>query len=389
MNAIIKKFKRAKFFLQFKCFKKEHLLVGKLQITPNSKNPEGEMLAGKELKFNSVQGYFFDPTNRLSIAYNSLKLHYKFRISSNGIILRLKVAGISSAFKNLNGERITVSLDKNKEVQKGYFESVIIFFLMIILSFFILWRYINKLKVLNLKATKRNAELEKVLTALEQSQGANTRMMKIVAHDLRSPMAAAISIIGVLKNPKLPPEDQELLDLLNTSIIHSLEMIDDVLNINVGPESLKKESIELQTIVGYCVKMLSFKASDKSQQLTFFAVDALVRVDKEKIWRVVNNIIINAIKFSTVGSEIKIGMYKTEKEVVIKIQDQGIGIPYHLKEKIFNMSTDAKRQGTLGEHSFGLGLAISKQLVLAHGGRIWVESEAGKGSIFFVALPMD
>jgi signal transduction histidine kinase len=74
---------------------------------------------------------------------------------------------------------------------------------------------------------------------------------------------------------------------------------------------------------------------------------------------------------------------------VIKIKDHGIGIPLDLREKIFNIFTDAKRKGTSGEHSFGLGLAISKQIIEAHGGRIWLESEVDKGSTFFVSLPMD
>jgi len=75
--------------------------------------------------------------------------------------------------------------------------------------------------------------------------------------------------------------------------------------------------------------------------------------------------------------------------VRISVKDHGIGIPPEMKDKIFDMFTEAKRSGTAGEQSFGLGLAISKQIVEAHGGRIWFESRQGKGTTFFIDLPIE
>ena len=73
---------------------------------------------------------------------------------------------------------------------------------------------------------------------------------------------------------------------------------------------------------------------------------------------------------------------------MIEVEDHGIGIPIEMEDKIFDMYTEAKRTGTAGEQPFGLGLAISKQIVEAHGGKIWFDSKPGNGTTFFVELPI-
>jgi len=103
--------------------------------------------------------------------------------------------------------------------------------------------------------------------------------------------------------------------------------------------------------------------------------------------RVLSNLISNAIKFSPRGATIYVSIADCKKEVEIAVKDDGIGVPEKMQEEIFNMFTEAKRPGTAGEKSFGLGLSISKQIVEHHQGSIWVESETGKGSTFYVRLP--
>ncbi|HEY9197579.1 MAG TPA: ATP-binding protein [Mucilaginibacter sp.] len=76
------------------------------------------------------------------------------------------------------------------------------------------------------------------------------------------------------------------------------------------------------------------------------------------------------------------------RHVLISVEDHGIGIPDEMKDKIFDMFTQAKRSGTAGEQAFGLGLAISKQIIEAHSGRIWFESLPGNGTTFYVELPV-
>ncbi len=114
----------------------------------------------------------------------------------------------------------------------------------------------------------------------------------------------------------------------------------------------------------------------------------MIPVNREKLWRVVSNLIANAIKFSPTGAIIRVSLQEETDHVRITVEDHGIGIPQEIGSKIFDMFTEAKRVGTGGEESFGLGLAIAKQIVDAHGGKIWFDSKPGNGTTFFVELPL-
>ena len=252
----------------------------------------------------------------------------------------------------------------------------------------VIWYSRKRLKSFYKKIQTQNADMQKTLSALEQSQEENTRMMKIVAHDLRSPMAATVSITSLLlRNDYLLPEDKEMLMLMKTSSLHSLEMISDLLNVNITTEGLKKEPEEMHTLLRYCVELLKFRAEEKAQNILLAAEDMVANVNREKIWRVFSNLIVNAIKFSPKGSDIELALLDQGDSIQIQVADHGIGIPEEVKDKIFDMFTDARRPGTSGEHSFGLGLAISRQIVEAHGGKIWFRSVAAEGTTFYVVLP--
>jgi len=269
-----------------------------------------------------------------------------------------------------------------------YIIAVVLLSLTLFFIIVAIWYSRKRLKSFNRKIQTQNFDMQKTLSALQQSQEENTRMMKIVAHDLRSPVAATVSITALLlENDYLLPKDKEMLTLMKTSNLQSLEMINDLLNVNVTAEGLKKEPVEMHTLLRYCVDLLKYKAAEKEQTILLTAEDILVHVNREKIWRVVSNLIVNAIKFSAKASNIELDLLDQGDSIQIKVTDHGIGIPEAVKDKIFDMYTDARRQGTSGEHSFGLGLAISRQIVEAHGGKIWFDSLPGEGTTFYVELP--
>jgi len=236
---------------------------------------------------------------------------------------------------------------------------------------------------------KSNKQMQRTLSALEQSQSENTRMMQIVAHDLRNPIGGMYSLASVmLENESLTDEERMMLELIKTSGQNSLEMVSDLLQVNTRTEQLKKEPIDLKATLNYCVDLLRHKAEAKGQQLKLQTIPVTVSASREKLWRVVSNLIANAIKFSPTGAVIQVSLYKVNDRVRISVEDHGIGIPEEMRNKIFDMYTEAKRPGTAGEQPFGLGLAISKQIVEAHGGSIWFDSTPGEGTTFFVELPV-
>src|SRR6202000_1728916 len=120
------------------------------------------------------------------------------------------------------------------------------------------------------------------------------------------------------------------------------------------------------------------RADEKQQQIHLTtAGPVMVQINREKIWRVFNNLLVNAIKFSNVNAAIDVKMTKLNGEVQIAFSDTGVGIPEKLQPHIFELFTSAKRRGTQGEKSFGLGLHTSKQIIEANHGKIWFTSEEG------------
>jgi len=248
---------------------------------------------------------------------------------------------------------------------------------------------VAELTRLNTKISEQNKQMEQALSALEQSQADNSRMMKIVAHDLRNPIGA-IKMAASLINRKAAdwPETSQVLDIITRSADSSLQLVSEILQGSAIVGELKKDTVDLSAMLQYCADLLAHKAVDKGQQIKLTTEPLMLAGSREKLWRVVSNLMANAIKFSPEGAVIEVSLENRGQYARIAVRDHGIGIPEGMKDKLFDLFTEAKRPGTAGEQSFGMGLAISRQIVEAHDGRIWLESQPGQGTTFFVELPL-
>ncbi|WP_184550495.1 sensor histidine kinase [Mucilaginibacter sp. FT3.2] len=251
------------------------------------------------------------------------------------------------------------------------------------------WFYLRKIKN-NTKSLRLQFEkTEATANALDAANKEYVRLMKLVAHDLRNPIGAVSAIASIIIGKEQPEDLHELVLLIETASKSSLGLINELLKTDFGQQEVVKEEIFLEEILRPCVELLKFKADDKGQRLIYHNEQQLkVEVDKEKMWRVINNIIGNAMKFSPEGSDIFIDTFRAEKGIVIKVKDKGIGIPLALQNKIFDAFSPAKRNGTEGEQPFGLGLYICKQVMEAHDGKIWFKSEPESGTEFFIEIPL-
>eukprot|EP01136_Pigoraptor_vietnamica_P027138 Opistho-1_new@83094 len=231
--------------------------------------------------------------------------------------------------------------------------------------------------------------MQKTLQALEQSQAENSHVMQVLAHDMRTPIAGIKGLTDfLLAGGELNEEQIEIVEMINTSSNDSLNFINDLLQSQTNKINLVKEPVDLSSLINYCVILLKSKAQEKNIRLNTDVMPVEVIINREKVWRVMSNLISNAIKFSKNGSTVDIKIKKLTSSVLISIKDEGIGIPDSFNDKIFGMSAEVKRQGTDGEKSYGLGLAISKQIIEAHNGKIWFKTQVGLGTEFFVELPL-
>ena len=260
---------------------------------------------------------------------------------------------------------------------------------------YLIWRSARKnminllaVKELNKTITQSNIVLQDTVNALEQAEIENEKVLKIVAHDLRSPINSIISASQLVFWDEVPSEDQQV---MITGIQESGQMantlIRQILQSTSTRETISKSEVGLEGIVQSCIDMLSHKANEKQQAVDYHYDRVTVPVDREKIWRVFCNLLSNAIKFSPFGATIRVNLQIQTDKVLLSVQDNGIGIPENLKDQIFSPFNNEKRSGTAGEQSFGIGLSICKQIVEAHGGRIWFESVTESGTTFFVELP--
>lgn len=234
-------------------------------------------------------------------------------------------------------------------------------------------------------------QLETTMEALESTNENYARVIKIVAHDLRNPIGAINAMSGMLIDYETDPQEaKELINMINESSRNCMTMIGDLLvtDFDLKESELNRGQIDLPVFLAQVIKLLVFKAKEKNQELVLSnSVNATILVDGDKLSRVLSNLVINAVKFSPEGGMIEISTSETAGGILIAVKDNGLGIPKEFENKIFDPFTSSKRAGTAGEQPFGLGLYISKQIVEAHHGRIWFESEAGITTTFYILLP--
>lgn len=243
------------------------------------------------------------------------------------------------------------------------------------------------LSMVNKSMVEQNIYLKNTLEALEVSTENNNKVMQVIAHDLRSPMAAIVGLSDfMLKESALSEEDREVIELIHSSGNDSLSFINEILQSQ--KDSLKTEVLDLSQLINYCVIQAQFRANEKKQNIIVNSQSIAIALNREKIWRVISNLINNAIKFSPVATDIEVALRIDETKATFSVKDSGIGIPEELREKIFIKNNEGKRLGTDGEASFGIGLSICKEIIEAHHGVIWFESEVNKGTTFFFTLPI-
>lgn len=232
------------------------------------------------------------------------------------------------------------------------------------------------------RARRRDAEL----TARAREQ-----VLGVVAHDLRNPLHLVMATTEMLGEPTLAPERRrELLGMTMRATSQMRRLVSDLLDavrIQTGRLTLDLETVTIGTIIDQADEMARPGAAERGVTLESSASDrdTPLRVDRARIQQVLGNLLGNAIKFTKPGGRVVLEASVESGAAVLRVRDTGVGIPPERLPLIFDQfwQGDAKdRRGV------GLGLAIAKALVQAHGGSIAVESRVGEGSTFSFTVPV-
>ncbi len=221
------------------------------------------------------------------------------------------------------------------------------------------------------------------------------KFLGIAAHDLRSPLAVIKGYAELFEEGSLgdlAPDQKRSIQIIIQRCDKMISMIHDLLDISViesGHLAVDRQEIDLKVYLKEAAQDGALLAKAKSIEFVLEAPEDLPKVsmDPHRIDQVINNLITNAIKFSKPRSRIVLRAVLSEGAVAISVTDQGQGIPQEEISKMFEYFGRTNVLPTAGEKSTGLGLAIAKRLVEAHGGKIGVESQPGKGSTFTFTLP--
>ncbi len=255
---------------------------------------------------------------------------------------------------------------------------------------FVLWRSTKRIRSAHALLGEQFIRLESTSEGWAESNRQYARLLKVVAHDLRNPIGAIWNISKMIARDEVVPlKSRQFMDMISQSSQRCLDLISELMrtDFSVKEESLHRIPVDLSLLLRQTVELLRFRAADKEQELILKdGSPRIISADKEQLNRVIDNLIINAMKFSPSESTITITL-EEDDGALIGVHDRGIGIPASIAGHLFDPFTPGKRKGTAGEETFGLGLYISKQIIEAHGGRIWFESVENGGTTFFVKLP--
>ena len=241
---------------------------------------------------------------------------------------------------------------------------------------------------------RMNDELRRLYTELEETSRHKSEFLASMSHELRTPLNAIIGFSEVLREEmfgRVNEKQAEYLDDIISSGNHLLSLINDVLDLSkveAGQVELEVGPFSLRQALERGVVMVREQATDEGVQVDLSAgpeVD-VVEGDERRIKQVIFNLLSNAVKFTPAGGEVDVSAIRVNGEVRVSVADTGPGIAPGDHERVFEefQQTDAGLERLEGT---GLGLALSKRLVELHGGRIWLESELGKGSTFVFTLP--
>jgi PAS domain S-box-containing protein len=246
----------------------------------------------------------------------------------------------------------------------------------------------------NKEKEKRAIELTNAKENAEESDRLKSAFLTNMSHEIRTPMNGILGFTELLKEPNLTSDEQQdyiqIIQISGARMLNTINNIVDVSKIESGLIQVDIKETNINEKIEFTYKF--FKPEVEIKGLQFLLTkklpsnEAIIKTDNEKVYGILTNLVRNAIKFTYEGS-IEFGYEKKGEYLEFFVKDTGIGIPKNQKELIFDRFRQGSESHNRGYEGSGLGLSISKSYVEMLDGKIWVESEEGKGSTFYFTIP--
>lgn len=235
-------------------------------------------------------------------------------------------------------------------------------------------------------------ELRRAYDDLKQLDYMKSEFISIAAHELRTPLAILMGYAGILEG-MVAAEQKQFASIIVRNAQRLRVLMDEMLNLESlerGASFVRLEAMDLREVVNEVIKDLSPLADNFSHTIALALPDEDIRLvtDREKFVMVLTNLLSNAIKFTPDGGRIAVQAAKRDESVQISVQDDGIGIAPADQSRVFERFYQVEASLSRKHEGLGLGLSIAKGIIELLGGRIWVDSEVGKGTTFHFTVPL-
>lgn len=228
---------------------------------------------------------------------------------------------------------------------------------------------------------------------LEKLNEEKNKFFSIISHDLKSPFNAILGFTEILSadaEAMDPAEVKELATDIHNSAEHIFKLLTNLLEwarLQMNKIEVMPSVLDLGEVADSVVGVLRNNLDEKKIAVTVDLGGTRVVADKDMTEAVIRNLVNNAIKFTPAGGRIAVSARPTDDGIEVSVADTGVGIPAAKLAKLFTLSETKSTHGTAGETGTGLGLMLSKEMIERNRGRLWAESEPGKGSTLRFVLP--
>ena len=234
-------------------------------------------------------------------------------------------------------------------------------------------------------------ELEDQNRRLRESERAKSELVSNVSHELRTPLASILGFSDLMLRREIDDADRRrYLQLIRTEADRLAALLNDLLDlqqIEAAGVSLAPEELDLAELLSAQVVLYSAQSEVHRVELDA-AEECVVEGDRDRLAQVVGNLLSNAIKYSPDGGLVSVKVERADMHVRVSVRDEGMGIPAEQQRQIFTKFFRGDAGHRFGIAGTGLGLALSREIVETHGGRIGFESHEGKGTTFWFELPL-